>query len=363
MLKILKNKIDNYILVHWDRLMDKANIKNGLIEKTRHQIYKSGDYIHGVLGSTNSRELKKDGNFEAFIPKGEQQNIGFEKMWCVSENGTCNPIETNFNYFIHLVNNDEADEETQELVKIFRHFNLIKGDKCLLDTEYVAVGSGTTRRGNAMNKPADFVRKHGLIPKGTYPSYKTWNELYYPSGGVYINGNKMPAELLAQGEKLVEFVDITYEWVSPSKMDNVMSRSVLGTSCFAWHYPNEKGVYQRVNLQANHSVYKFKKSDNTFKKIGDSYNPFCKKLALDYTLGYGLLISFGVKKPLPNERQMLLDEGKRYVLRADAKGEFYEVTKDKLIYYSNKDLIKTSVNEKIPEIKFITEKEYNKLTK
>jgi len=361
-LQILKNKIDNYLLVHLDKALDRPNIKNGLIEKTRHEIYKSGDYIHDVLGSTNSRELKKDGNFEQFTPVGEQQNIGFEKMWCVSENGTCNPIEANFNYFINLVNSDEADEETQELVKIFRHFNLIKDNRCLLSTEYVAVGSGTTRRGNSMNKPADFIRKNGLIPKGEYPKYATWNELYSPSGGTYINGNKMPLRLLEQGKRLCEYVDFTYEWVSARNMDSVMKKGVLGTSCFAWHYPNANGIYQRVNLQANHSVYKYKKSDNTFKTIGDSYNPFTKNLALDYDLGYGLLISFGVKKKLPNERKILLEEGREYVMRSEVKaggrGEIYRIAENGLIYVSPKEWNDMAVEEKTVErkIKFITEK-------
>jgi len=279
-------------------MLDRPNIKNGLIEVSDKQIKKNKDYVYGKLGSTNSKTIKKDGNFEKFIPVGEQQNEPFEKMFCVSENGACNSIETNFNYFINLVNSDEADEEIQELVKIFRHFNLIKDNRCLLSTEYVAVGSGTTMRGNSMNKPADFIRKYGLIPKGEYPKYSTWNELYFPSGGIYINGNKMLPRLLEQGKKLCEYVDFTYEWVSPSQMDKVMNRGAMGTSCFAWQYPNANGIYQRVNLQSNHSVYKYKKSDNTFKTIGDSYRPFSKKLSLDYILGYGLLISFGVKKKL-----------------------------------------------------------------
>lgn len=338
--KIIKNKIDNHILVWLDRFLDRPNIKNGLIEKTRTQIYKSGDYIHNVLGATNSRVIKKDGDFEEFIPVGEQQNKPFEKMWCVSENGTCNVIETDFNYFIHLVNTGKADEDIKELVKIFRHFGLIKGDKCLLDTAYVAVGSGTTKRGNSMNKPCDFIRHYGLIPKGTYPPYTTWNELYYPSGGVYINGNKMPAELLEQGKKLVEFVDITYEWVRPQDMDNLMEKGAMGTSCYAWLYPDKNGVYQRVDLPKNHSVYKFKKKDKDHKKIGDSYNPFIKKLALDYDLGWGMLISYGLKKKFSIFNEELIKNFKEkrgidYLLLVETYKDFlpglYEIKNNNLV--------------------------------
>jgi len=355
LLQILKNKIDNYILVHWDKMLDRPNIKNGLIEVSDKQIKKNKDYVYGKLGSTNSKTIKKDGNFEKFIPVGEQQNKPFEKMFCVSENGACNSIEANFNYFIHLVNNGEANEKIQEFVKIFKYFGLIKGDKCLLDTEYVASGSGTTRRGNSFNSVAGFIRNYGLIPKGDYPKYATWNELYYPNGGIYINGNKVPPRLLEQGKKLCEYIDFTYEWVSPYNMDSVMEKGVLGTSVFAWHYPNADGIYQRVNLNKNHAVYKFKKSEKEFKTIGDSYQPFVKKLALNYSLGNGMLISFGLKKKFSvfNEKEIINFKDKRkvdYVLLVENYKNFtpgmYKIENSSL----NKIETPTAVNDWIKQL-------------
>lgn len=298
MKQIVKNLLDNYFLVYIDKLLQRPNIENGLIEISAKKIRKAGDYIHRMLGKTNSRPIKSDGDFESFLSKGERQNAGFERMWCVSENGICNPIETNFNYLIHLVNNDEADDEMQELVKIFKHFGLIVNDKCLLDTPYVAVGSGTTKRGNGYKQIAHFIRKNGLIPKGSWPKYNNWTQLYYPKGGTWTNGNRVPAELLATGRKIVEFVDITYEWIPVRYFDEMVKRGAFGTSCYAWLYPDSNGIYRRVNFAKNHAIQWFKKKDKTFKKIGDSYIPFIKKLALDYDLGYGMLLSFGVKKPL-----------------------------------------------------------------
>jgi len=214
---------------------------------------------------------------------------------CVSENGICNQIETDFNYYIWLVNNGKADEDTKEFVKIFKHFGLIVNDKCLLDTPYVASGSGTTRRGNMLSRAANFVRKHGLTPKGSYPAFKNWNELYYPKGGIRINGNKLPKDLLDKGNKLAKYINFTYEWVKPQHFEEVAPMGAMGTSAYAWQYP-ENGIYKAVNYQKNHVIYKFKKVDPTFKKIGDSYPPFIKKLALNYSLGNGILLSYGIKK-------------------------------------------------------------------
>jgi len=292
----IKNWLDNYIFVLIDKLLDKPNLENGLIEETDKQIEKAKHYIYGLLGSTHSRPMKKDGDFSNFIPVGEQQNIDFEKMWCVSENGICNQIETDFNYYIWLVNNEQADEETKELVKIFKHFGLIVGDKCLLSTPYVASGSGTSRRGNGFSRVANFIHNKGLVPKGSYPAFRNWNELYYPKGGTWINGNQLPKDLLNKGEKLAEYINFTYEWVRPQKFDEVAPMGAMGTSCYAWQFPDKNGIYQTVNYQKNHAIYKFKKSDPTYKKVGDSYNPFIKKLALNYSLGNGMLMSYGIKK-------------------------------------------------------------------
>jgi len=293
---IIKNWVDNNVLIWWDKLRQSSNLENGLIEETDKQIKKAKHYVYGLLGSTNSRPVKKDGDFTSFLPTGEQQNAGFERMWCISENGICNQIETDFNYYIHLVNNEQADEDTQDLVKIFRHFGLIVGDKCLLETAYVASGSGTTRRGNLYSKAGYFVRKNGLVPKGSYPAYSTWNGLYYPKNSTWINGNKVPTNLLDIGRRVAEYIDFTYEWVRPEHYEKTAPMGSQGSSCYAWQYPDKNGIYQRVNYQRNHSILRFKKNEEKYKPIADSYNPFIKKLALNYNLGSGFLISYGIKK-------------------------------------------------------------------
>ena len=349
-LKIIKNFIDNYILVYWDRLLDKPNIKNGHIHESLKKLAKKGKYVFGGFSLSGRKMINQRGDYENHLPKGEQQNIKFEKMWCVSENGISNQIETVFNYFISLINKNKADTETKELVKIFRHFGLIQGDKCLIDTAYIAVGGGTTKRGNTFSRPAHFVRKHGLIPKGMFPNYgkwKTWKELYYGKG-IWINGNKVPKELLDRGEKVAEYIDITYEWFPINQALKAHQSSCPGTSCFAWAYPDNKGVYQRMRIAINHAIMSFKVPD-IVKHIFDSYMPFKKKLALDYEIGSYFVMSFRLKKPLSvfkeKEIEKLSKKGLKYILLVKKINDKYPAGA-----YSLKDGILEQVTDLTPFI-------------
>ncbi|MFH1428670.1 MAG: hypothetical protein ABIH39_02895, partial [Candidatus Margulisiibacteriota bacterium] len=334
-IKYLSNLIDNYLMVYVDKLLKRPNIKEGFQEITFDKIKKGKDFVLGMWGETAKRDIKPDGNWEKFRPIGEQQNEIFERMWCVSESA-CNAIETMFNFFVHQVNNEEADSTTQELVKIFKHFGLIVGDKCLLSTPYVAAGSGTTARGNNQKFVADFIRHYGLTPKGTWPEYRNWNQLYYPAGGVLINGNRVPKELLDRGKKLVEFVDIYYEWVIPTQFFSNYKYGLMQTSGHAWDY-QKNGIYQYVSYPRNHAFVSDFKVPSYFGAF-DSYNPFAKKLANNFNLGYGMLYTFKVKKPLTpfnaEEIQKLKARGWDYVLLVNDCGEYtpgaYRLLDDKL---------------------------------
>ena len=351
----IKNFIDNHILLYWDKLFSKPNLDNGLIDTSNKKIQKDGDYVLSAFSFTGSDIIKKYGNFEAFMSEGEQQNITFEKMWCVSENGICNPTETVFNYFISLVNTGKASNEIKELVKIFRAFGLIVGDKCLVDTAYVASGSGTTRRGNSYKKVGNFVRHYGFIPKGAFPKYgkwRNWSELYHGEG-VWINGNKVKKELLELGKKVAEHVDISYEWVSPNNIEKANERGVPGTSVGAWSYPNSKGIYRPVGIRFNHAINQPRQKTET-RLIGDSYNPFKKHLSLDYPVGNGFLLTFKVKKPLKdfNEAEIakLKARGWKYVLLINDTGKYksgaYELLDNKLVSANIKTVVDEWVLEK-----------------
>lgn len=368
LLKVLKNKLDNNCLVYLDKLLKRPNIENGLIVEKIKKISKRGDFGIATIDLSGSRIIKEDGNLEDFCPDGEQQNITFEKMWCVSENGVANQIETVINYFIHQVNNGLADKETQGIVNVFNNLGFIKNNKCLIDTSYVAVGSGTTARGNSFQKVADFVRKYGLIPKGLFPNYgnwRNWNELYY-GGDFYINGNKSYSELLKVGKKLVEKIDFSYCWY-PKDSKEANKKGCPGTSTGAWSYPDNEGIYKPVGIEINHAVNRPKMVGNT-RLIFDSYNPFKKKLSLDYPMGMDFLISIRLKDMSFAEIKKLISKGYKFVMRTDkpngGNGQIYRLSEEVgLVELTDKDKIQEAVKEMAnnKQLTGISEELYKKL--
>jgi hypothetical protein len=137
----------------------------------------------------------------------------------------------------------------------------------------------------------------------------------------------MPAFLLDQGKKLVDFVDITYEWVRPLDLDEAIKMGAFGVSVYAWPSRDKDDIYHNVNSPANHSVLKIKKSESEYKKIGDSYDPFVKKLSLNYNLGFGFMLSFGLKKNLTvfNEKAIIDFKKKKgwdYILLVESYKDF-----------------------------------------
>ena len=88
-------RIINKILYYFDKLFKRPNVDNGFIETTKKQIDKRGDYTMD-LGFVGKKEIKVDADCRNFEPAGEQQNIDFEKMHCVSESAL-NSIETKIN--------------------------------------------------------------------------------------------------------------------------------------------------------------------------------------------------------------------------------------------------------------------------
>jgi hypothetical protein len=316
--------VDNYLLVYVDRLLKRPNIKRGFIETTPEQIKRQGDYVHDPerLGFVFKHPYFAEADLSRYRPTGEQQNNNFEKMHCVSESA-CNTIETNVNYLVALEKSGKADKNASELLKIFRYFGLIKDDKCLIDTNYVAIGSGTTMRGNSQERVADFIRHYGLVPKGTLPDMPTWNQHYFRPG-VKINGNSMPAEVLDRGRKLVQFIEFNYEWVTPRNFKESYQYGAIQTSGYM-PAPMHNGIYQYSYNQRNHAM-QVDYEATEYKGLFDSYNPFGKKMAHNYNFGYGMLYTANIKKPLNifNEQEIsrLKKRGLDYILLVEDCGEY-----------------------------------------
>jgi len=330
--KITNENLKTIILYFIDVVLNRPNLKNGLITTPFKKIDQEGDFIYspGRLGFVEKKVLKEDGDYRGFRPDGEQQNVGSDKMHCVSESA-CNNIETRVNYYLFLIDNGKASKDQTEVVNIFKHFGLIKNGKCLLSTRYVAAGSGTTVRGNSQKAVADFIRHYGLVAKDDYPYVNDWNEYYY-TGDRAIKGNKLPSGLMAKGQRLIEYVEFNYEWVAPLDIPETYPLGPMQNIAYAW-YGDVSGILKRNSYTANHAFQGDGKKP-TYQQIFDSYYPFDKKAALNFYKEYGMLYTFKAKKTLSKFNTAYIKElkkrGLEYILLVN-KFEDYDPGAYKLL--------------------------------
>ena len=360
--KELKNRIkrflDHYFLYYIDKLLKKDNLENGFIYSEPTET----DYIHeeGTFGRVAKKPLMPSGQHIQFRPIGElQKRNGRDKINCTIMSSH-NTIEERINLFIWL--RDKATEEQQEIVKVFRHFNLIKDNLCDVSDRFITKLSGNTRRGNKFTSTAKAIRKYLFVPEDMCPWVDDWNGYYNLNYGTI--GEK---ELIKLGQKVGEYIEVFYEWVYPKNFNKIKVYGSHTASVYAGGKWFTSEVIPKTNQRHNHAIcsdgFEMKKWDDIF----DSYPLFGKRVAWDYGLGAGLLFTISLKKKLPNFREQLIEEGYDYVLRAEkekgGRGEAYDIKSDKLDYVSPDEWNRRAVKEKTTKgkIKFITEQEFKQL--
>jgi len=305
-----------------------------------------------------------------FCSTGELQNVGRDKMSCVT-GGHTHTIENSLNYFVSIVKDGTADEEVQEIVKIFTYFGIIKDGKANSSIRHIAKLSGTTERGNSQKAVADAIRKYGLVAEEDWPYVSDWDEYYKP----------VSAEVIEKGKKLAEFIDISYEWVSPLYFYDAVQYGGISTNGYSWN-GKKNGLFVAVNYAKNHEFEYVGGTASVKHKIFDTYLEalsFFKELAWDYNFGYGMIFYINLKKKFTPFNEKIIAElkakGVQYVIRPDAHGEFYRLEDYSLTYISDKTEIETEMKEvfkrdlntdlleltKEGKIKWLTENEYKKL--
>jgi len=318
----------NNILYLRDKILKRPNLINGFIEVKPTKT----DYIHSDLGSVAKKRLKENLNWKPFRPAGELQkrsNAG-ETMACVTYSAM-NCLETVINYFIFLVKNEEAEPYQQEIVKVFERFNLIKNGEANFSDRYIAKLSGTSVRGNNQKNIADAIRHYGLVSEDMWPYADGWSNFY----------SNIPDEIIKSGQELLKYIEFSYEWVNPVQFNEVKVFAPIQTSVYAWGN-KVNGIYQRTELSKNHAVDNDYFEMDKYDGIFDSYNPFDKKVAWNFNLGYGMLYTIHLKENIFNKKKLkyYIDERKaKYLMCVEENGEVYELKYDKLVYLDNQSFL------------------------
>jgi len=302
----IKNKIDNYILVHFDRLLKRPNIENGFVEVKPTKT----DFVHkeGTFGYVSKEKLLPDCQWDKFRTTGElQKRQQKETMACVTFSAM-NCLEQIINFHIKGGN--------QEIVNVFTQFGLIKDGEANFSDRYIAKMSGTTMRGNSQTTVAKTIRKFGLVPEDMWG----WDTNNY-----YAN---VPQNIIDRGKELLEYIEFSYEWVSPSEFNTAKVYAPIQTSVYAWG-EQRGGIFQRTSFARNHAVDNDGFVMSQYDKIFDSYQPFDKKVSWDFNMGMGMIFTISLKKKLPNPVDKFIEDYDGKNVKSKENSSIYHIQQGK----------------------------------
>ena len=233
-----------------------------------------------------------------YAPAGEDQ-FGVEDFMDCASRSPVNVIERKLNY---LFLNGKLKPETRD---------------CLLDNGYtvdgyitfsnrfVAIGSGTTRNGNSLKAPIDFIRKNGLIPRHMLPEKKDMN------WDAYHKKSDVTQRMWELGKEFIARFPLAYYQVPRAQFDTVLEKDSLCGAGYGWP-PLTNGEYGPVDYLPNHAYEIFKRKYFVFDNYRDDLD-YVKKLSEKYKFidhAYRLVITAEIvsedKKKDLNTLQYLL---------------------------------------------------------
>ena len=242
-----------------------------------------------VFGGVYADELIEIFDPEDYLPKGESQALGQDKMDCVTR-AYINKMES---FQTYEYRNQRMSPGNRKWVEDAGFIVWEKGMPYFrISNKFTAIKSGTTRNGNSLIKPADSIYRDGVVSKVmlTEDKPETWEE--------YHNKKQITQEMIDIGKEYTRRFPTNYEKIPQSKWKELP----LGCACAVYAWPNPiNGVYPRTEGRFGHCVYEFKptkyyKSKNW--KIYDNYENWrvnggwIKELAPDYNFypyGYRLI--------------------------------------------------------------------------
>ena len=270
--------------------MNEKNYGLNLELEKAHQ--KETDWLLGAA-PVKCIALIPHGERDVYLPKGERQNIGEEKMDCASR-APLNILETKFYWLLKnnllplehnhwLINNAYVDAETKRIE---------------FSDAFVAINAKTTREGASLIAPLEAIRKQGVIPKSLLPQASTFEEHHDP--------NRITDAMRKMGEEFVVRFTINYERVAESQFADLLDEDIFDVGGYAWPNPIN-GEYPKTGATPNHAFVIYKKP--TYFAFDNYTDPvdgdFTKKLASNYDLidfGYRLIISL---KPVKKKESIV----------------------------------------------------------
>lgn len=258
----------------------------------------SEDYVFGGFSQPCITNIEPEER-EKYLPVGELQNIGEEKMDCASRS-PINILETKFNW---LLRNKKISHENE---KWLNDNGYIENNSCLFSDAFVAINSGTTREGNSLKATLQAIHSQGLVPKKLLPQLDSFEE--------YHNPERITESIKQLGLDFLDRFPMEYEKVYTVHSEDLLKEDMLDVAGYAWSQP-ENGIYPRIDNSPNHAfmVFGFPKY-KAFDNYVDSFDgDFIKQLSPDYNLlDYGYRIKI-VKEITPVKSNGISELFKSYL--------------------------------------------------
>ncbi len=203
----------------------------------------SRDYIFGA--TLPFTEVQSDGNWEAYLPEREFQNLfGVDPQACVSYT-VLNCVET--------------------LIK--KKYGIEKN----FSERFLASISGTKEGGNSPRTVCNYLRKCGVVPQEVWPfdsSVDTFEKYY----------EDIPQDIKNLALEFVNEWDFKYEIVpsTPQMITMALKCSPLLISVSAWFEKDGK-FYRPEGMTDNHATTMFYEREGEFRRVFDSYDKPCIK--------------------------------------------------------------------------------------
>lgn len=235
-----------------------------------------------IFGKISGIEYKDEGGIlESDLPDGERQSAPkFDTQGCVSWS-VLDCVETEANKNARKGNWSKRNIEEMEKLGFCtnRRFNF--------SDRYLAQESDTTRQGNTVQKVIDTLRDWGMVGENDWPFTQDmdWNTFYSES----------PKEIDNKAQKFHWYFDVVYEWVITNNQPNALGAlryhtkqaPVLITTpvCPTW----QNGLVNACSRTIiDHATMCW--SVDEYMNILDHYEPYKKKLALDYSIPWAMKI-------------------------------------------------------------------------
>jgi len=293
---------------------------DGVNEKSENETFdkdwkrKEGELVGGEF---EPKDYQSDGQWLGFVyDEEEQKQNGVETMSCASQ-APVNGIE----------------------VLEFRKWN----KKPQYSKRFVAMGSGTTYRGNTPTATMDFIRTKGMCSEGAWGwgNVKSWKDFY----------KKPPQQVWDWAADWVRRYVFSYERLVYSYTHVLLKnlkRSPLPVAVDAWH-KDRNGKYYRVSSRSNHFCLLVGYKLDDYWLVLDSYPPFIKKLRWDYRFDYTRVMYLRHRDEKFNTEALVQKkrDGVEYFLHVDDRGKFYKITDDFELVHIEKEELEKELKERL----------------